>query len=205
MYTPREALVRLTACMVVLAATAVCVADVVRPAPMASSLQTAWSGEVVYSPEVLSAGGPSSSSCLLDAAVPQAGVPSCPLQRQTLPADAVEAGRIIPPAPSAPSGAAMALSGLLILGGCRWAKSMRDGRLASLPEWYHSHAPLQVGHATVVPDLRFVPLDCLSSLDCVRPALEARRSRADRAHLVRIRDLSAPDPRQPRAPPAWLN
>jgi hypothetical protein len=59
--------------------------------------------------------------------------------------------------PPAPSGAAMTMTGLLMLAGLRYTRSVKDlTHLGHLPDWYHSNAPEQVRHIMAF-DLQFAP------------------------------------------------
>ncbi len=51
--------------------------------------------------------------------------------------------------PPAPSSLALSLSALAGIGVIRAGRSLRKFHLGPLPDWYHTGAPLQIGHATV--------------------------------------------------------
>jgi hypothetical protein len=66
----------------------------------------------------------------------------------------------------------MFLSAMLSLGCVGLACSARPVNLSSLPDWYHTHAPAQIGHTTPFPlELGFVGVvACVFDTPCnVRP------------------------------------
>ncbi len=64
------------------------------------------------------------------------------------------AARELPPPPGS---ATMVLSGLLTLGACGAVRSLRRANWSAIPDWYHEHAPEQVGHSFVL-DLDVITL-----------------------------------------------
>ncbi len=103
--------------------------------------------------------------------------------------------------PDGPGGAFLALSGLLLVGGGRWIRSLRGTDWQHLPDWYQVGGPCQIGHAHASADTH-------SLIAAVLPApfdrpvrLSIRSERAPDAppgHPSQDRPASA----APRAPPA---
>jgi hypothetical protein len=61
--------------------------------------------------------------------------------------------------PPPPDGGTLTLSGLLTLGGLQLARSARQIRIGSLPEWYAATCPDQIGHVVAVNlDLTDMPV-----------------------------------------------
>jgi hypothetical protein len=81
--------------------------------------------------------------------------------------------------PTTPGGAALVISGLLMVGGARAGRMARGVHLVPIPDWYHDGAALQVRHA-VVMDLNasFLPDRVFEQPVAERPVLRGRLEEA---------------------------
>jgi hypothetical protein len=103
--------------------------------------------------------------------------------------------------PTAPSSLALAASALASLGAFHGLRCLRKLNFAagSLPDWYHTGGPVQIGHATPF-DLEFGALAvCAFDEPVSRPTMACRAPRAGR---FRLRSQFSLLIESPRAPPA---
>jgi len=99
--------------------------------------------------------------------------------------------------PPAPGSAALFLSAMVSLGAWQLVRSSRDLHLGTMPEWYHTGAPAQVGHTTVF-DLEFsVVALCVFDAPTPVPAAFDWLSRESRPRCLDQHILSQADPRGP--------
>lgn len=115
-------------------------------------LRSADAPEAAASSHAAPAPTPAELTWLVDAATRRLfDVPSA-----VAPSDAFDASWSGPPSrepkvetlPAAPSSFSLGLTALLGLGAYQATRSLRKLNLGSLPEWYHSGGPQQIGHAT---------------------------------------------------------
>ncbi len=111
------------------------------------------------------------------------------------------AGADVQTVPPLPGSLSLFLSALLSLGAWQAVRTAADGPWAALPEWYHSGAPIQIGH-TVVYDLA-QPTLLVADLPAERVALERllciSRAPLDQPRVPERTGWSRPT--APRAPP----
>lgn len=99
--------------------------------------------------------------------------------------------------PPAPGSAALFLSAMVSLGAWQLVRSGRDMHLGSMPEWYHTGAPAQVGHTTVFDlDYSGVVL-CVFDAPTPAPVDSSWRARESRPQWLDEHILSQADPRGP--------
>ncbi|MCC6360789.1 MAG: hypothetical protein IT450_18785 [Phycisphaerales bacterium] len=99
--------------------------------------------------------------------------------------------------PGGPSSSSLVAAGLLCIGAFGGLRSLRKAHFGSLPEWYSTSGPQQIGHATPIdfdfPVLEIRPFESVEPLvpicDGVLPRVTAK---SQRNHLTRV---------SPRAPP----
>jgi len=65
--------------------------------------------------------------------------------------------------PAGPGGATLFLMGVGCLGAVKLGRSARSLHLQSLPEWFHTGGPIQVGHAAVFDFDYYAPVFCTQS------------------------------------------
>jgi len=101
--------------------------------------------------------------------------------------------------PGGPGSVALFLSALSGLGVWQLGRSARKFHFASVPDWYHSGGPVQVGHVTAInPDLTAPVMVSI----CDLPAQQSIRLLLRRAVPLRLRSqCSTPALATPRAPP----
>jgi hypothetical protein len=94
------------------------------------------------------------------------------------------------------------LSALVSLGAWQLVRSSRDLHLGAMPEWYHTGAPVQIGHTTVF-DLEYSSVVlCLFDAPVPAPTFSHRAARESRLRLSDQPCLCLTDP---RGPPAVTN
>lgn len=99
--------------------------------------------------------------------------------------------------PPAPGSAALFLSAMVSLGAWQLVRSSRDLHLGAMPDWYHTGAPAQIGHATVF-DFEFSSAaPCLFDDPAPSPVFSHRVAHESRLRLSAQPVLSEADPRGP--------
>ncbi len=113
-----------------------------------SDLQTILLAETPDAPPAFRADMLAQPHGLTDLPTPSMYNPAGPFAADSHSRDDPQQVRELPPPPSS---MVIALSGFATFGAFRLARSVKDIRLPSLPEWYHGGAPEQIGHATPWP------------------------------------------------------
>jgi hypothetical protein len=176
-------------------------ADLARPAtqnpgPAAASATTA---EFPASVVVDNHGALDEVSWLLNRQAREVSPLAMPLRSVPRPTEADRESVATPLSPG-PNGFALGLSALTSLAAFQACRSFRKLNLSTLPEWYHTGGPAQVGHATPY-QLDYVPLavcDFEQPSD-LRPGISYRIPRELRSRLLPQFFLIVESPRGPPA------